>query len=98
MAKTTSVKIPVELVEIAKARDEDKPPGEVLFEMVKDYERLREYAGTLIKKDIGKSSVSEIIIDYYNDQDARIEEIKKSQIEITKMLEGLEIFFKKVKK
>lgn len=97
--KSKGIKIPLELVDLINSLNpDDKAPGEVLLNIVKDYVRLIEYAKTLNNKNLSKISVSDAIINYYSDQDARIEEIQKSQRELMRMLDGLEIFFKKVKK
>lgn len=96
MAKTIPVKLPPELVEIAKARDGSKPPGEVLLDMIRDYLRLEAYAKAIASSE-GKevTSASEVIIRWQREADDELNSIKKQARETMTMLEGMEIFFRK---
>lgn len=93
MAKTMPVKLLPELVEIAKARDGSKPPGEVLLDMIRDYLRLEAYAKTIASGE-GKSA-SEVIIAWQREAEKDLDSIKQQARETMTMLEGMEIFFRK---
>ena len=96
--KSKNVRIPLELVEILESRKPDKPLGEVLFDIVKDYVALEDYTRSLELKQTGKESVSEIIIRHHDWQDKNTAEVKKSIDELKIMIKGMEIFFTKFNK
>lgn len=94
-SKSKNVRLPMELVEIIEKHDPDKPPGEVLLEIVKDYVVLEEYARKLKMKQTGKESLSDIIIKYQDFQDANTAQVQKNIDELKTMIKGLELFFTK---
>lgn len=91
-----NVKIPLELVEIIEKRFPDKTVGEGLFEIYKEYELLEGLALSIKanRKDLEKATVYEVMVD----RDNRINELQTQIDELKTMLQGMEIFFKKVKK
>lgn len=96
--KSKNIKVPLELLELIQNRTKGGPPGQVLHEIVKDYVNIEKYARSLKLKQTGKESVSEIIIRYYDHQDANIADVKGQIDEVKTMLKGLEIYFTKFKK
>lgn len=91
--KSKNVKIPVELVELIVKRDPDRPPGEVLLDIVNDYLKLEDYARSLKLELTGKETVSEILIKYHKWQDENTESVKKQIDELKSMIKGTEKFF-----
>ena len=91
-----NVKIPLELVELIDKRSGGRPPGEVLFEIYKEYELVEGLASSIRKnrKNLDKASVYEVFLE----RDQMIDELKEQVDEVKMMLKGLEIFFTKVKK
>lgn len=96
MAKTIPVKVPPELVEIAKARDGNRPPGEVLLDMIREYLRLEAYARAIADSE-GEEviSVSETIINWQGEAENELDDIKKQARETEMMLQGMEIYLRK---
>lgn len=94
--KSKNVKIPLELVDMIEKRSGGKPPGEVLFEIYKEYELIEGLASSIRanKKNLVKASVYEVLLD----RDQKINELQTQIDEVKMMLKGLEIFFTKVKK
>ncbi len=93
--KSKNVKIPLELIEIIEKRNQDKPPGEVLFEIMKDYVALEDYARSLKLELTGKESLSETLIRYHKFQDENTADVKKQVDELKNMIKGMEMFFTK---
>jgi len=93
--KSKNVKIPLDLVELIEKRDPDRPVGEVLFDIVKDYVALEEYANSLKIDKVGKEPVSSILIRYHNFQDANRTDVQKEIEELKSMISGAEKFFTK---
>lgn len=91
-----NVKIPMELVEKIEKRLPDKTVGEGLLEIYKEYELLEGLALSIKmnRKDLDGSTVYEVMVD----RDNRINELQTQIDELKTMLQGMEIFFKKVKK
>lgn len=91
-----NVKIPLELVEIIEKRIPDKTVGEALFEIYKEYALLEGLAESIKmnRKDLEGATVYEVMVD----RDNRINELQTQIDELKTMLQGMEIFFKKVKK
>lgn len=94
--KSKNVRLPLELVESIEKRNPGKPPGEVLLDIYLEYESLEGLASSIRmnRKDLQKASVYEVLVD----RDNRINEMKAEIDELKKMLQGLQIFFTKVKK
>ncbi len=94
--KSKNVKIPLELVESLEKRSSGRPPGEVLLGIYKEYEQLEGLASSIRSnsKGLEKATVYEVMID----RDNKINEMQTQLAELKIMLQGLEIFFTKVKK
>lgn len=91
--KTKAVKIPLELADLLEKRNSSKPPGEVLLEIYKDYLRLEEFASAKRNPAQYGAKVSDIIIQY----DERIDAFEEKLKEVSTMMQGLKIFFTKIK-
>lgn len=97
--KSKSVKIPLELLELLEKRGDGKPPGEVLLEIYRDYQKLEEIAVDIARhknQDIKDKTVSEIIVQFLVDEQSRLSEFKGSIEEFRKMIDGLSIYFSMV--
>ncbi|MFH0904264.1 MAG: hypothetical protein V1854_03640 [Methanobacteriota archaeon] len=93
--KSKNVRLPLALVEALEKRNTGKPPGDVLLDIYMEYESLEGLASSIRmnRKDLQKASVYEVLVD----RDNRINEMKAEIDELKKMLQGLQIFFTKVK-
>ena len=97
MAKSKAVKIPVKLLDIIKETEGDKPPGEVLQNTYIEYMKLKTLADVLSDmggKDTGRL-VSDIILMHVKGESSKYEKFDKSLTELSTMVQGLSIFFKK---
>lgn len=91
--KSKPVKLPVELIAKIEARNNDRPPGEVLLEIVKDYEQLEIRAHIIAERkniDMRGKTVSQIVSMY-------IDEISSTTEEMKQVLSGLRLFSAKSK-
>lgn len=94
--KSKNIKIPFELVEAVEKRKGSRTPGEALLDIYKEYALLEGLADSIKvnRKDLDGSTVYEVFVD----RDNRINDLQTQIDELTTMLKGMEIFFKKVKK
>ena len=92
-----AVKLPVELIERIKENEGDVPPGDVLHTSYNEFVKLKSLAEVLC--DIGgddmSKSVSDTIINHIKTESSKHEAFDKKLIELSSMLQGLSIFFKK---
>lgn len=96
--KSENVKIPIELKEAVKKRAPDTPPGETLLEIYKEYE----YLETVARRVTGagendKVNISEAIDKFFANTNDELTRLRKSHDEFNIMLQGLQLFFTKVK-
>jgi hypothetical protein len=98
-AKSKNVKIPVELEELVKSRAPDVPPGETLFAIYKEYEKLEALAKCVTNKDIdmSKTSVYEVLKTYIDLWGTKFDGYHASIDELKTMLKSLERFFTIIK-
>ncbi len=94
--KSKNIRVPFELIDKIEKRSPGIPPGKVLFEIVKDYEVLEEYATSV--DPASKASVSEIIIGYYHNLDMNRAEVQKTINEVKIMIQGMQLQQKYLKK
>ena len=95
--KSKAVKIPVEVIDLIKETEGDMPPGEVLQNTYHEFMKLKALADVLSGMDgegTGRS-VSDIIIVHIKDESGKYEKFDKSLTELSTMVQGLSIFFKK---
>jgi len=95
--KSKAVKIPVEVIDLIKENEGDIPPGEVLQSTYHEFIKLKALADALSDmdgEDTGRS-VSDIIIVHIKDESGKYEKFDKSLMELSTMVQGLSIFFKK---
>lgn len=97
MVKTKAVKVPVELIDCIKENEGNLTPGDVLQNAYHEFVKLKALADVLSDMDGGGTgrSVSEIIIVHIKGESSKYEKFDKSLIELSTMVEGLSIFFKK---
>lgn len=98
--KTKSVKLPIELIEYLEKRNDNRPPGEVLLGIVKDYEQLEEYAKCIAEQkkiDLKNTAISDVFKLYISEESTKIEGFKKSIDELKTIVSGLRLFFEKSK-
>lgn len=99
--KTKSVKIPLELIEYLEKHNDGRPPGEVLLDLAKDYQRLREGIGAAIaaqkKVSIDGYNLSGAVIQYVVEERQQIETFQKDLSELKMMVMGLKLFFEKIR-
>lgn len=92
-SKGKAIKIPQELADLLEERKSGKPPGEVLLEIYKDYQKLEDFASAKRSSAQYGSKVSDIVIQY----DERIDAFEQKLTEVSTMMQGLKIFFTKFK-
>ena len=94
--KSKTIRLPLQLVESLEKRNPGKPPGEVLLDIYKEYELLEGFVSSIRmnRKDLERASVYEIVVD----RDRSINDLRAETNDLKKMLEGMQIFFTKVRK
>lgn len=101
MNETTSknVKIPTDLIAAIKKRAPDAPPGETLLQIYRDYEKLETLAHCVADKDadFSKITVYDAIKSYMDSEGKKFEGYQRSIDELKTMLQGLQLFFTKIK-
>ena len=96
MEKTRNVKLSTELIDAIKKRAPDAAPGETLLAIYKEYEKLEALAkctGT----DATNPSVYDALKAYIDCWDKKFEAYQRSIDELKTMLQGLQLFFTKIK-
>lgn len=95
--KSKAVKIPVEVIDLIKETEGDIPPGEVLQNTYHEFMKLKALADVLSGMDGDDTgrSVSDIIIVHIKDESGKYEKFDKALTELSAMVHGLSIFFKK---
>lgn len=100
--KTKSVKLPVELVEALEKRKDTikdtRPIGELLGDMVKDYERIERAAAIIAPGKLTGTNSAEIFADYLIKYNDKITEVEVKIGELGTMVRGLKMFFEKIRK
>jgi len=97
VTKSKAVKLPVKLIDLIKGTEGDKPPGEVLLNAYTEYLKLKTLADVLADmdgKDTGRP-VSDVIIMHVKEESSKYEKFDESLTELSAMVQGLSIFFKK---
>lgn len=96
-----SIKIPDELKKYIELHNDGRPPGEILCDMVKDYQKLREGIGAALaaqgKISNGQYNISEIIMQYLVDERQQITVFQKDLSELKMIVIGLKMLFEKTK-
>jgi len=96
--KSKNVKLPMELLELIKKRNGAKPPGEVLLEIVKEYEYLESVARRVTgAKETDPINISESIEKFFEKTLNELDQLRKGHDEYRTMLQGLNLFFTKIK-
>lgn len=97
--KSKNIKIPLELVESLEKRNTGRSPGEKMLEIYKEYELLEGLASSISvsTKVSEKATVYERILRYLTDGDENVKDMQTQINELKTMLQGLQIFFTKVK-
>lgn len=97
--KTKNVKIPLELLDLIEKRNgSGKPPGEVMLDIMKEYLYLETVARRLTNAgETDKINIPEAIDKVFADTKNDLERMKKEHDEFKTMLQGLQLFFTKVK-
>ncbi|MDP2217171.1 MAG: hypothetical protein Q8J68_07800 [Methanolobus sp.] len=95
--KTKSIKIPIELIEYLEKHNDGRPPGEVLLDIVKDYQRIERAAAIIAPGKLTGTNAAEIFADYLIEYNNKITGIEASIKELGTMVQGLKLFFEKVK-
>ncbi len=96
--KSKNVKIPEELVEAIKTRAPDTPPGETLLTIYKEYEYLETVARRVTgAKENDPINISESIDKFFEKTNDELAVLRKSHDEFKIMLQGLQMFFTKIK-
>jgi len=96
--KTKNVKIPEELIEAIKTRSPDAPPGETLLTIYKEYEYLESVARRITgAKEDEPIKISEAIEKFFEKMLNDLDRLRKEHDEYKTMLQGLNLFFTKVK-
>lgn len=96
--KSENVKIPIELKEAVKKRAPDTPPGETLLAIYKEYEYLETVARRVTgAKENDPIKISEAIEKFFEKMLNDLERLRKEHDEYKTMLQGLNLFFTKVK-
>lgn len=100
--KSKSVKLPIRLIEALEKRKEaikdTRPIGELLEDMVKDYERIERAAAIIAPGKLTGTNAAEIFADYLIEYNNKITGIEASIKELGTMVQGLKMFFEKVRK
>ncbi len=93
--KTKNIRVPVELVDAIKERDNSRPPGEVLYDMYKQYLVMEGFAKKICELQGWqyKNDPSGVISEYLT----KLSEQNKQQIkrleQLSTMVNGLDMFF-----
>jgi hypothetical protein len=96
--KSKNVKLPEELIDAVKIRAPDAPPGETLLKIYKEYESLETVARRVTGAEKGDNiNISEAIEQFFVNTQNQIAELRKSHDDFRIMLQGLQMFFTKVK-
>ncbi len=96
--KSKNVKLPKELINAVKKRAPDTAPGETLFAIYKEYEYLETVARRVtVAKDNDKINISEAIDKFFANTQNELAELRRSHDDFRTMLQGLQMFFTKVK-
>ncbi len=95
---TKNIKVPIELEELVKKRAPHVPPGETLLAIYKEYE----YLETVARRVTGANEndpikISEAIEKFFEKMLNDLERLRKEHDEYKTMLQGLNLFFTKVK-
>lgn len=100
--KTKSVKLPIELIEAIENHKDDtgdgRPVGEVLAEIVRDYEKIKRAAAIIAPGKLTGTNAAEIFADYLIEYNNKLTGIEVSIKELGTMVQGLKLFFEKVRK
>lgn len=100
--KTKSVKLPTELIEALEKRKDatmdSRPIGELMEDIVRDYERIERAAAIIAPGKLTGTNAAEIFADYLIEYNNKITGIEVSVKELGTMVQGLKMFFEKVKK
>lgn len=100
--RTKSVKLPTGLIEALETRkdaiNDTRPIGELLEDMMKDYERIERAAAIIAPGKLTGTNAAEIFADYLIEYNNKITGIEVSIKELGTMLQGLKMFFEKVRK
>lgn len=100
--KTKSVKLPTGLIEALEKRKDaihdTRPIGELLEDIVKDYERIERAAAIIAPGKLTGTNAAEIFADYLIEYNNRITGIEVSIKELGTMMQGLKMYFEKVRK
>jgi len=96
--KSKNVKIPEELIDAVKKRAPDIPPGETLLAIYKEYE----YLETVARRITGAGEndvvdISKTIEQFFEKTLNELDQLRKGHDEYRTMLQGLNLFFTKVK-
>ena len=98
MEKTRNVKLSIELIDLLKKRAPDVPPGETLLAIYKEYEYLETVARRVTGvKENEPIKISEAIDKFFKDTQGELERLIKSSKEMETMIQGLKLFFTKIK-
>lgn len=96
--KSRNVKIPEELIDTVKKRAPDIPPGETLLAIYKEYEYLETVARRVTgAKENEQIKISEAIEKFFVNTNDELAQLRKSHDDFRIMLQGLQLFFTKVK-
>jgi hypothetical protein len=96
--KSKNIKIPIELEELVKKRAPDAPPGETLLAIYKEYEYLETVARRVTNaKENEPIKISEAIEQFFANTQNELAELRKSHDDFRIMLQGIQMFFTKVK-
>lgn len=96
--KSKNVKISEELIEAVKKRAPGVPPGETLLAIYKEYEYLETVARRVTgAKNNDSINISEAIDKFFVNTQNELAELRKSHDDFRIMLQGLQMFFTKVK-
>ena len=96
--RSKNVKLSEELIEAIKKRAPDVPPGETLLEIYKEYEYLESVARRVTgTKENDPIKISEAIEKFFEKTLNDLEQLRKAHDEYKTMLQGLNLFFTKVK-
>lgn len=100
--RTKTVKLPTGLIEALEKRKEaikdTRPLGDILEDMVKDYERIERAAAIIAPGKLTGTNAAEIFADYLIEYNNKITGIEASIKELTTIVQGLKMFFEKIKK
>lgn len=96
--KSKNVKISEELIEAVKKRAPGVPPGDTLLAIFKEYEKLETLAKCATDNtDLSKNSVYDALKSYIDCWDKKFDGYQRSIDELKTMLQGLQLFFTKIK-